>query len=121
LLGHQLAEQAAERLAQAAAIASALAGLDRMAAPTRTALSGRTHAVLRDSGLAMNARVNPDMSTWQQAAEALRADPQAEVSITIPPAVVPPLPQPSSYYGSVQIMTPLTAAELAQREQEKAT
>jgi hypothetical protein len=119
-IGHRMAEQAAQRLAEARVIAEALAGLDRAAAPSRIALSSRTHAVLRDSGLTANVRVNPDIATWQQAAAALRADPQAEVSIPIPPAVVPPLPQPMAY-PSVTVMVPLTAEELAQREQEKAT
>jgi hypothetical protein len=106
-VGDELALQHAQLVAQCHAIAAALTGLDRIAGPTRTALSARVHRALRDVAGNAALRANPDLSAWMAGMQALKADPQAAIEIALPEAKIEELPQPQPFAYGVTIVKPL--------------
>jgi hypothetical protein len=68
---------------------------DRLCTPARVPMS---RAVLQALGEANIRPLQPEeMARWQVVADALRADPEAELAIELPPLVVPKLPLLPSY------------------------
>jgi hypothetical protein len=74
---------------------TALLGFDRVATPHRVYASLPVRIALGSVDTYETGRA--DFEVWQRAVEALRADPQAEVEIALPPSQKRPLPVPVVY------------------------
>jgi hypothetical protein len=94
-----IADAARIKLAEVEAARRTLIAYDKMATPLRIPSPPAIYAV---TGVADAREVFiSDVTPWTRAADALRADPHANVSVEIPPAIVQPIPGPMIHSGVV--------------------
>lgn len=84
----RLAQRHAELLAEADRVVDALIGFDRAVAGTHVALPGSVSGILLGHQRRL-ASAGIDTGTWEDAHATLLVDPDAEVSIELPPAPQP--------------------------------
>jgi hypothetical protein len=110
VLAMQVLSHKAEALAERSAllkseqwnIAATLNAYDRIASGAKQSLPHRVYTAINDAGAAGQRPSPDDLAQWSAALDALRADASAEPTITLSPAVVPPLSSPRISWGPPQ-------------------
>jgi hypothetical protein len=82
-----------------------LLGYDRLATPHNVFTSQAARLALGE--VTAQDAYRADVVPWRRAADALRADPQAEIAIDLPPLKVAALPVPVLSFGQVERAVPL--------------
>jgi hypothetical protein len=86
-----IAQQARESQAEVVRRRKALLGFDRMAVGYVIGLSPAVRAVIGETS--NQDLIAADVQAWRRAADVLKADPDAVVTVALPEPVLPPLPQ----------------------------